>query len=111
MPGKRRKMDDASGKPSLESLFEEIRASLAIVKPVLAQVEQKEARDVAQALHSIAKLAESFTKLRNASDEIVAETFIDQLDVEGVGLWNMSIFMAKNDDVPTEVFAAGKCLI
>ncbi|KAG9058326.1 hypothetical protein FS842_010052 [Serendipita sp. 407] len=106
MPGKRRKMDDASGKPSLESLFEEIRASLAIVKPVLAQIEQKEARDVAQALHSIAKLAESFTKLRNASDEIVAETFIDQLDVEGVGLWNMSIFMAKNDDVPTEVFAA-----
>ncbi|KAG8806313.1 hypothetical protein FRC17_005082 [Serendipita sp. 399] len=111
MPGKRRKIDEASGKQSLEALFEEIKAVLAIVKPVLAKFDQKEANDVAQALHSIAKLGESFTRLRNASKDEEVVRFIDHLDVEGVSLWNISIFMAKNDDVPKDVFAAGFRLI
>ncbi|PVG03379.1 hypothetical protein CPB86DRAFT_810987 [Serendipita vermifera] len=78
---------------------------LVAVKPNLTQSSNSLRKETLQKLHEVAKLADSFTKTRASRAGVDVSALIDQLDLEGVTLWNMSTSLKTNREGFEETFA------
>ncbi|KAF7437402.1 hypothetical protein PC9H_004241 [Pleurotus ostreatus] len=82
--------------PALQSIYESIKDLLSAIKPKLDKVKGAQSA-VVKDLHQVASLAQSFTERRAKSSKQRVE-WADNLDQEGVYLWNISGLVRKSPD-------------
>ncbi|KAF4566535.1 hypothetical protein EYR36_011966 [Pleurotus pulmonarius] len=81
---------------TLQSIYESIKDLLSAIKPKLDKVKGAQSA-VVKDLHQVASLAQSFTERRAKSSKQRVE-WADNLDQEGVYLWNISGLVRKSPD-------------
>ncbi|KAJ7474020.1 meiosis protein SPO22/ZIP4 like-domain-containing protein [Mycena latifolia] len=83
--------------PSLQQLFDSIKDHLITAKPQLDSTDPNVRPSLIEKLRQVAALAEAFTEQRPKSNKGWLQ-LADELDQEGVNLWNISGLVQKTPD-------------
>ncbi|KIJ45216.1 hypothetical protein M422DRAFT_67355 [Sphaerobolus stellatus SS14] len=102
MSGKKRKAEPLLG---FQDLFDSITDLLIQIKPQLSGTQRPNNEILISQLSRLANFAESFTEQRPRSNKNWL-TQADDLDREGVNLWNMSGILRQGKDHDPKLFAA-----